>query len=184
MSSGSIPVFGNFGEVAETTVDATKDLGVEVMVDVAVEMDDGVDAGGGTKHVALVMIFASNVTAPLRANTRPSTFVPVVRVADVKARIFPLKVEFVPSVAELPTCQKTLQAWAEFKRATLLVPEVISVELVLKTKTALGSPAASSVRVPVIWNVPAMESYTPADLIVPPSSVGTVETGVCPAALV
>ena len=144
LSSGSIPAFGNFGEDVKTLVGVTTD------VEVTVDVEDEVDAGGSTAHVALVIVFVSNVTAPLRANTRPSTFVPVVRVADVKARIFPLKIEFVPSVAELPTCQKTLQAWAEFMRTTLLVPEVMSVELVLKTKTALGSPAASSVRVPVI----------------------------------
>ncbi|OGY96820.1 MAG: hypothetical protein A2128_02845 [Candidatus Liptonbacteria bacterium GWC1_60_9] len=75
--------------------------------------------------------------------------------AEVKARMFPLKVEFVPSVAELPTCQKTLQAWAPFMRLTLLLFDVISVEAALKTKTASGSPWASSVRVPAIPNSPS-----------------------------
>jgi hypothetical protein len=58
----------------------------------------------------------------------PSTTAPVVAVIVVKARIDPLKVEFVPSVAELPTCQKTLQAWAPLIRFTLLPDAVISVE--------------------------------------------------------
>ena len=140
LSSGSIPDLGNFGEVVK--------LVDEVDVGVGVKPVDEVDVG--VAHVALVILFVSKVTAPLRANTRPTTFAPVVRVADVKAKIFPLNVEFVPSVAELPTCQKTLQAWAPFVRTTLLSPAVMSVEEVLKIKTALGSPAALSVRVPVI----------------------------------
>ena len=65
-----------------------------------------------------VMTSASNVTAPFRASALPSRFTPVVIVIDVKARMFPLKTEFVPSVAELPTCQKTLQALAPLARTT------------------------------------------------------------------
>jgi hypothetical protein len=76
---------------------------------------------------------------------------------DVSARMFPLKVEPVPSVAELPTCQKTLQACAPPRRLTLLLDAVMSVDAIWKMKTPLGSPWASSVRVPVIWNVPAAE---------------------------
>jgi len=44
----------------------------------------------------------SNVTAPVCANTRPVTVAPVVSVMDVNARMFPLKTELIPSVAELP----------------------------------------------------------------------------------
>jgi len=180
-SSGAIPVFGNVGtgvgvEVTLVTlvvdvgtgVEAGVTLGVDVGVGVGVGVSAGVEVAlgvgvvgvgvDGAAHVALVTVFVSNVTAPFRANTLPSTLAPVVSVADVKARIFPLKVEFVPSVAELPTCQKTLQAWAPFTRLTLLAPAVISVEAVLKMKTALELPWASSVRVPVIPNVPAAES--------------------------
>ena len=40
----------------------------------------------------------------------------------------------------------------------MLFDAVMSVEALLKMKTALGSPWASSVRVPVIWNVPLAES--------------------------
>ena len=43
LSSGLIPVFGNFGEVTRTTVGATS--GVEVMVDVGVEVTVDVDVG-------------------------------------------------------------------------------------------------------------------------------------------
>ena len=63
--------------------------------------------------------------------------------------MFPLKVESVPSVAELPICQKTLHAWAPPMRVTLLPDSVVSVEPTWKTKTALGSPWASSVKAPV-----------------------------------
>ena len=66
----------------------------------------------GAAHVDLVIVFVSSVTAPLRASTRPSTVAPVVSVMLVSARIVPRKLEPVPSVAELPTCQKTLQACA------------------------------------------------------------------------
>jgi hypothetical protein len=59
-----------------------------------------------------VIVLVSSVTAPFWANTRPSTVTPVVTVISVNARMVPRKVEPVPSVAELPTCQKTLQDWA------------------------------------------------------------------------
>jgi hypothetical protein len=58
-------------------------------------------------HVGAVMTLSSRVTAPFRACTRPLTFAPVSKVMDVRAKIEPLKRLVVPSVAELPTCQKT-----------------------------------------------------------------------------
>jgi hypothetical protein len=96
------------------------------------------------------MVLVSNVTAPLRANNLPSTVAPVFAVIDVKARTLPAKLEFVPRVAELPICQKTLHAWAPLMRTTRLAEAVISVEAVWKMKTASGFPWASSVRAPVI----------------------------------
>jgi len=104
------------------------------------------------------MVLLSNVTAPLRANTLPSTVAPVVTVIDAKARMFPTKAEYVPIVAELPTCQKTLQTWAPLVRLTTLYDAVTSVDAALKMKTALGSPLPLRVRVPVISNVPDAES--------------------------
>src|SRR2546428_1431923 len=56
-------------------------------------------------ELGIVIVLESKVTAPLRANSRPSTAAPVVTVMEVKARMFPLKTEVVPRVAELPTCQ-------------------------------------------------------------------------------
>jgi hypothetical protein len=52
----------------------------------------------------------------------------------------------------------------------LLAPAVVRVLLVLKTNTALVSPCASSVNVPVIEKAPDEESYTPGVFVVPPSS--------------
>ncbi len=61
-------------------------------------------------QAALVMTLLSRVTAPLRASARPSITAPVCTVMEVRARMFPLKKELVPMVAELPTCQNTLHA--------------------------------------------------------------------------
>lgn len=91
----------------------------------------------------------SRLTWPLRASARPSMVVPVATVIEVRARMLPTKVELVPSVAELPTCQKTLQAWAPPMRLTWLPDPVMRVEAIWKMKTALGSPWASRVSVPV-----------------------------------
>ncbi len=100
-------------------------------------------------QVDRVMVLVSMVTAPLRARVRPSTNAPVFAVMDVRARMFPLKPVFVPRVAELPICQKTLQDWAPLIRATLLFEAVVRVEPIWKMKTAFGSPWASRVTVPV-----------------------------------
>src|ERR1043165_6286422 len=95
-----------------------------------------------------VMLLESKVTAPVSANARPSTTAPVVTVMEAIAKIFPLKTEVVPSVAELPTCQKMLAALAPPLRITWRPVVVVSVEAIWKMKTALASPWASSVRSP------------------------------------
>jgi hypothetical protein len=55
------------------------------------------------RHVGLVMMLESRVTAPLRARRRPCTDALVVAVMEVRARIVPTKCVPVPRVAELPT---------------------------------------------------------------------------------
>jgi hypothetical protein len=127
-------------------------VGVGVGV-VAVGVGVGVVAVGvGVGVVAqrdAVMVSSSRVTAPLRASARPWMVSPVCTVIDVRARMLPAKVEFVPSVAELPTCQKTLQAWAPLVRTTELAESVVSVEEgAWKIQTAFGSPCASRVSDP------------------------------------
>jgi hypothetical protein len=106
---------------------------------------------GGTtvSQAADVNVSSSSVTAPLRASARPWTTVPVVTVIDVKAMIVPVKLECVPRVAELPTCQKTLQAWAPLTTLTLLAEAVIRVEEIWNTKTAFGLPWPFKVNVPL-----------------------------------
>jgi len=79
-------------------------------------------------QVDLGMVFVSNVTAPFCANILPLTVAPVVSVTDVKANIFPLKVEFVPSVAELPICQNTLQGCVPLTKFITLEEAVVKVE--------------------------------------------------------
>lgn len=87
-----------------------------------------VGAGAAVRHLSRVIVFVSRVTAPFRASARPSTMVaPVCRAIDVNARMLPLKVVVVPRVAELPTCQYTLQAWAPLIRLTVLAGAVVSV---------------------------------------------------------
>jgi hypothetical protein len=108
----------------------------------------GVVVVTGGAQVGIVTVFVSRVTAPLIANSRPSTVASVVAVMSVSANRFPRKTELVPRVAELPTCQKTLHACVPLISATVLDDDVISVDPAWKTKTASGSPCASRVTVP------------------------------------
>ena len=94
------------------------------------------------------MTSLSNVTAPVLASALPSRFTPVVNVMDDIAMMFPLNTEYVPRVAELPTCQKTLQAAAPLARITWLLLAVVSVDPIWKMNTAAGLPCASRVRSP------------------------------------
>ncbi len=86
------------------------------------------------------MVLPSSVTAPFRASALPCKSAPVVSVMEVSARMFPLNTEFVPRVAELPICQKTLQAEAPLVRTTWLPLPVISVDVTWKMNTALVLP--------------------------------------------
>jgi hypothetical protein len=95
------------------------------------------------------MMLSSRVTAPFRANTRPSNAAPVCSEAEVNAKMFPTNVVPVPSVAELVTCQNTLHAWAPLIRLTVLPDPVIRVDPAWKMNTALASPCPSRVTVPV-----------------------------------
>jgi len=86
----------------------------------------------------------SNVTAPLRAYRPPFVFVPVLRVMEASARIFPVKVVFVPRVAELPTCQKIVLwhgcAPVALINSTLALLAVVRVLPIWKMKTLPGFP--------------------------------------------
>src|ERR1044071_95935 len=98
--------------------------------------------------IATPITLEASVTAPGRPNGRPSTMAPVVTVMKAKARMFPLKTDAVPSVAELPTCQNTLAALAPLLKMTCRPEVVVRVDAIWKMNTAVASPWASSVRSP------------------------------------
>ena len=115
------------------------------------------------------MVLLSRVTAPFLARAPALESAPVCIVMLVRAITVPTKAVSVPRVAELPTCQKTLQAWAPPRSATVLLLAVIRVLPAWKTNTASGSPWASRVRVPV--RAMAVEApYTPGTSVWPPRS--------------
>lgn len=68
---------------------------------------------------------------------------------EARASTVPTKVLPVPSVAELPTCQKTWHAWAPLSITTELADAVVSVDPIWKMNTAFGSPCPSRVNAPV-----------------------------------
>ena len=113
-------------------------VGVAVGVRVAV---------GAATQRAIVLL--SNVTAPFRAKTLPVTLAPVVRVALVSTMTLPANTLAVPKVAELPTCQNTLQLGPPLLKTTDEPDAVVSVLPILKMKTALASPWTLRVSCPV-----------------------------------
>jgi hypothetical protein len=92
--------------------------------------DDDVEDGvvTGVVHAGVVKVFVSKVTAPLRASARPTTVLPVSTVIEVNAMIVPAKVDPGFKVAELPTCQNTLQACVPLVMTTLPPVSVVSAE--------------------------------------------------------
>lgn len=96
-------VFGNFppATVVGVGVGVITVVGVGVGVAVAV----GVGVGVAPTQASLVITLALRLTAPVCANSCPRMAAPDCAVIDVRANIRPTKVEFVPSVAELPTFQ-------------------------------------------------------------------------------
>ena len=132
-------------------------------------------------HTGVVIVLWSSVTAAFRASRRPTMVAPVSAVIADSARTLPIRCEPVPRVAELPTCQNTLQAVLPPSTTTLLFDAVMNVEPAWKMNTAAGSPWVSSVSVPVMPNVP--DRYTPGVRVLPPSSTACAENGVAPAAV-
>ena len=130
---------------------------VGVIVGVVVGVMVGVIVG---VQVGVVMTLSSRVTAPFLASTRPATVVPVCTVIEVRARMLPTKLLPVPSVAELPTCQNTLHAWAPLIRLTVLLDAVMRVDPAWKINTASGLPSAFKVTVPV-RPIEEVALYTP-----------------------
>lgn len=134
----------------------------------------------GLEQLGLLIVLSSRVTAPVRASKRPEMDAPVLAVTEASAMMLPTKRELVPSVAELPTCQKTLHAVAPPVSATTLELEVMSVLPAWNTNTAEGSFWASRVTVPESAKVGA--AYTPGVSVCPVRSGVTEVTGSRPAA--
>ena len=140
------------------------------------------DGDGDAPQLGAVMVSSSRVTAAFWASTRPSTVTPVVTVIDVRASTLPRKAELVPSVAELPTCQKTLQAEAPFVRRTELAESVTRVEPTWKTNTASALPCASRMSAPPTSSEESA-LYTPGPRVWPaPMNEPTLAAGVSAAA--
>ena len=119
-----------------------------------------------------VTVFDSNETAPVCVNNLPSTTAPVFAEMDIAAMIFPLKIDVVPRVAELPTCQKILAALAPPARTTCVPAIVVSVDPIWKIHVAFGSPWASRVTFPAD-NITELEFlYRPGASVSPLRSPG------------
>ena len=117
----------------------------------------GVGAGVGgrviephTSHVVLLTVFVSRVTAPVLAKRRPLIVAPVLAVTLTNARMLPTNVEVIPSVAEEPKRQKTLQSRPPLMTVTDEDVAVVRVLPILNRNTALGLPCASKMSGPVI----------------------------------
>ena len=102
---------------------------------------------GGAAHVELVIVLLLSDTRPVWASTRPWTVAAEFTVMLVSAMIVPTNDELLPSVAELPTCQNTLQACAPPESVIVFDVAVTRSEVAWKTHTELASPV--SVRLPI-----------------------------------
>ena len=107
------------------------------------------NTAAGPDGSALPKVLVSRVTAPLRARTRPSIDAPVVTVIDVSARMLPVNAVPVPSVADEPTCQKTLLAWTPPVRTTEVFEPVMRVLPAWKMNTEPAGPSSVNGTVPV-----------------------------------
>ena len=113
------------------------------------EVLEVLDVGPPLSQAGMVIVLVSNVTAPLRASSRPANVAPVWAEIEVRASTVPTKVVVEPKVALLPTCQKTLQAWAPLTSDTTLEEAAPSVLPAWKMNTESGSSCPSRITVPV-----------------------------------
>ncbi len=76
------------------------------------------------------MVFPAIVMAPVLAKALPLRDAPVLKVIDCIAITVPWNTEVVPKVAEVPTCQKILDANAPPLRITFRPEVVVNVEAI------------------------------------------------------
>jgi tetrahydromethanopterin S-methyltransferase subunit E len=105
----AVPVAVGVAVAVSVGVAVAVSVGVAVAVSVGVAVAVSVGVAVGAAQAKVPTWFVSIVTAPLRARVLPDTLAPVVRVMLVRARMLPTNTVPVPMVAELPTCQNTLQ---------------------------------------------------------------------------
>ena len=105
-------------------------------------------------QLLLAIVVPPRVTAAVTAISCPLTTLPAPVLIDDCAITWPTMVDEAPRVAELPICQNTLQACAPPASVTVLATAVTNVEVDRRINTALGTPAAFNVRLPVISKVP------------------------------
>jgi hypothetical protein len=120
---------------------------VDVLEELAVEED--VVLVVVAHAVCALMKSSSKVIAAVRANSPPSFVTPVLIVIEARATIFPANTVPTSRVAELPTCQNTLHAWAPLAKDTTATVEVMSVDPIWKTQALLGSPLPLRIKTPV-----------------------------------
>jgi hypothetical protein len=106
-------------------------------------------AAGAPLHVDVTKVSLIIVTVPFRASALPLTVTPFASVMDVRARIVPTKEDPDPRLAELVTCQKTLQGLPPLTKLTELDDAVTRSDVAWKIHTEFGSFCPSSVSVPV-----------------------------------
>src|SRR5580704_12372772 len=120
----------------------------------AVKSGNPLGPRGGPPAAAIrlhnVIVLESSATEPVCAQRAPQVTVAFVSsVMLASARMSPENDVVVPSVAELPTRQKTLPPCAPLISVTLEALAVVRLLPMLMTKIALGLPRALSVRFPV-----------------------------------
>lgn len=113
--------------------------------------------------------FESIVTVAPRANAPPFNTAAAPNVIEAPARIFPERELLAPSVAEVPTCQKTLHGRPPPVIRTLEPAAVMRVVPVWKYHASLAEPVPARVKIPVMAaDVPKL--YVPGAKLVPPRS--------------
>jgi hypothetical protein len=104
------------GVLVEESPESGTNGGVEV----------GVLSSASTHSAGVVIVFPSNVTAPICEKARPFKVAPVARVIEPNARIFPVSWVFVPRTAAAASLGKRHHTSQGSPPTTLPVPEVIS----------------------------------------------------------
>jgi hypothetical protein len=101
----------------------------------------------GVVHIEPLMVLASKVIAPVCANARPFKVAPVFKLMEVRAKMLPMKLVVVSSVAELPILHHTLHGSPP---VTDELDDVTRDDTVLKIQT----PDPERVRLPVSKKLP------------------------------